>query len=309
MTPRLPARWIRYLTEAPRFEGLFLCSPRGLAALRVGRKDGRVSGAAVLPLRAGSVVPSFDRPNLPDPGPLEDKVKEAAARLGIADRTAACLIPDICARAVLLAFDGLPGGEREREKVVRWRVQKQMPLLAEGTRLVYEVVGTSPLRVLAVLVKEAVVREYEAAFARARFRVGYLGIPSLSLLNLAGVETLRDGLLVNVEDDSLSLMGFQAGELALYRLKPLAADVGRASRRLPEMVQEVENTLRSIEDREKKQIQALGLRMGVADPGGALREGFRRAISIPVVEVAPPAAAGFETAESPLLIPLLGLLP
>lgn len=309
MRLKLPARWTRYLTEAPRFEGLFLCSPRGLAALRVGGKDGRVAGAAVLPLRPGSLVPSFDRPNLPDPGPLEDKIKEAAARLGIADRTAACLIPDVCARAVLLSFDALPAGEKERERVVRWRVQKQMPLLAEDTRLVYEVVGTSPARILAVLVKAAVVREYEAAFARARFRVGYLGIPSLSLLNLAGAETPADGLLVNVEDDSLSLMGLAGGALDLYRLKPLAAEAGRASRRLPEMVREVENTILFVEDREKRRMPAVSLRLGVADPGGALREGLRRALSLPVVDVASPAASGFDAAERPLLLPLLGLLP
>jgi hypothetical protein len=309
MKLRLPDRWTRYLTETPRFEGLFLCSSRALAALRVGRKDGRIAGAAVLPLRPGTVLPSFDRPNLPDPGPLEDKIREAAARLGIGAGTAACLIPDMCARAVLLTFDALPSGEKEREKVVRWRVQKQMPLPAEGTRLVYEAVGTSPARILAVLVKDAVVREYEAAFARARFKVGALGISSLSLVNLAGGEELRDGLLVNVEDDSLCLMGFVEGALSLYRLKPLAAEGGRASRRAQELAQEIENTVRFMEDREKGRVRAVGLRLGVPDPNGALREGLRSLLSIPVLEIAHPAAAGFASAESPLLLPLLGQLP
>jgi hypothetical protein len=308
MRLRLPDRWNRWLTESPRFEGLFLCSPRGLAALRVSGKDGRVAGGAVLPLRPGAVVPSFDRTNLPEPAALEEKIREAAGRLGLTDRTAACLVPDICARAVLLTFDALPNGEKEREKVVRWRVQKQMPLLAEDTRLVYEVVSSSPARVLAVLVKDAVVREYEAAFARARFRVGYLGIPSLSLLNLAGAGELEDGLLVNIEDDSLSLMAFSKGVLGLYRLKPLAADSGRASRRAQELAREIENTARFVEDREKQNVGVLGLRLGVPDPNGALREGLRSNLSIPLVELAHPAASAFEPAEVPFILPLLGQL-
>lgn len=306
---RIPARLARYFAETSRFQGLFSCSSRSLAALHFSQKDNRIVGAAVLPLRPGTVVPSFDKPNLPDQALLAEKIKEAAARLKISERSAACLIPDPCVRAALLPFDSLPAAEKEREKVVRWRVQKQMPLLVEGTRLVYEVLGGSPAKVLAVLVKESVVREYEAAFERLHFKIGYLGIPSLSLLNLAGEEELRDSLLVNVEEDSLCLMGFIDGEMSLYRLKPLAAESGRVSRRVQEMAQEIENTIRFVEDREKKRIRVLGLRLGIPDPNNSFRESLRASLSIPVIEITHPAAAGLEPAEIPLLLPLLGQLP
>jgi len=306
---RIPDRWLGYFRETPRLQGHFLLSPRALAGVHYRRKENKIAGAAVLPLPPGTIVPSFDKPNLPDPALLEAKIKEAAARLRLSEKSVSCLIPDPCVRAVLLPFDSLPAAEKEREKVVRWRIQKQMPLLAEDARLVYEVLNTSPPKVFAVVVKETVIREYETVFERLHYRVGYLGIPSLSLLNLAGREEFRNSLLVNIEEDSLCLMGLVEGELTLYRLKPLAAGAGRAARRIPEAAKEIENTIRFIEDREKKQVRVLGLRLGVPDPAGAVRESLRAALSIPVIEIAHPAAAGLDAADVPMALPLLGQLP
>jgi len=306
---RIPDRWLGYFRETPRLQGHFLLSPRALAGVHYRRKENKIAGAAVLPLPPGTIVPSFDKPNLPDPALLEAKIKEAAARLRLSEKSVSCLIPDPCVRAVLLPFDSLPAAEKEREKVVRWRIQKQMPLLAEDARLVYEVLNTSPPKVFAVVVKETVIREYETVFERLHYRVGYLGIPSLSLLNLAGREEFRNSLLVNIEEDSLCLMGLVEGELTLYRLKPLAAEAGRAARRIPEAAKEIENTIRFIEDREKKQVRVLGLRLGVPDPAGAVRESLRAALSIPVIEIAHPAAAGLDAADVPMALPLLGQLP
>ena len=300
---RIPDRWLGYFRDTPRLQGHFLLSPRALAGVHYRRKENKIAGTAVLPLLPGTIVPSFDKPNLPDPALLEAKIKEAAARLRLSEKTVSCLIPDPCVRAVLLPFDSLPAAEKEREKVVRWRIQKQMPLLAEDARLVYEVLNTSPPKVFAVVVKESVIREYETVFERLHYRVGYLGIPSLSLLNLAVREEFRNSLLVNIEEDSLCLMGLVEGELSLFRLKPLAP------RRISEAAKEIENTIRFIEDREKKQVRVLGLRLGVPDPAGAVRESLRAALSIPVIEIAHPAAAGLDAADVPMALPLLGQLP
>jgi hypothetical protein len=303
---RIPERWQSYFREIPRLEGHFLVSARAVAGVRLNRAENKIAGVAVRPLKSGTIVPSFDKPNLAEPAELETALREVVAGLRLSEKSVSCLIPDLSVRAVLLPFETLPAAEKEREKVVRWRVQKQMPLLAEDTRLVYEVLNGSSPRVFAVVVKESVVREYEAAFERLHYRVGRVGIPSLGLLDLAGSDDFRDSLLVNLEENSLCLMGLVGGELSLYRLKPLAFEGGRSSRRLPEAAKEIENTIRFIEDREKRQVRALGLRLGVSDPGGAIREGLRTALSIPVLEISHPAAAGMNPDEAPILLPLLG---
>jgi hypothetical protein len=306
---RIPERWLDYFRDTPRLQGHILVSSKALAGVHYQRKENKIAGAAVFPLPPGTVVPSFDKPNLPDPTLLEGIIKEAVARLRLSEKSVSCLIPDVCVRAALLPFDSLPAADKEREKVIRWRIQKQMPLLAEDTRLVYEVLNSPAPKVLAVVIKESVVREYEVAFERLHFRVGHVGIPSLSLLNLAGQDEFRDSLIVNIEEESLCLIGLVEGEMSLYRLKPLVSGGGRSPRRIPEAAKEIENTIRFIEDREKRQVRALGLRLGVPDPAGAIREGLRTALSIPVLEITHPALAGLAPADIPMVLPLLGQIP
>ena len=87
-------------------------------------------------------------------------------------------------------------------------------------------------------------------------------MPSLSLLGLlpAGSE---DALVVDVEDDSLSITAVVGAEPALFRQKPfvLEREPGTPlAGRINALVTEIENTAMFLEDKEEKKVRAVWLR-------------------------------------------------
>ena len=284
-----------------------------VSAIRVDLKERRIKHHFVLDLPGGLIEPHFDRPNISDANALTGILKDGIKGLHISGKKIACLAPESCFKIFVLPFDSLPASERERQKLILWRVKKQMPVLPEDIRLAYEVRTTSSsVKVLAALARTPVVREYESLFGRLGLDVGILTAPSLSLLNLLDWQKGGDLLAVNIEDDSLSLAAVTAAELSLYRLKMFALErTGRRETTLQveAILQEIENTAHFIEDREKRQVRTLWFRSVMKGNQGDVLEALRKELPFDVQPVQVPPSFGLTGEASGFLAPLAGQVP
>jgi hypothetical protein len=288
-------------------------SPDYVSGILVDRKEEKVKHHLVLDLPGGLVEPHFDRPNITDPAALAGIMKNSLEPFRLSGKKVACLVPEACIKILVLAFDSLPASEPDREKLIRWRAKKQLPVLPEDVRLSYQVWPSgSSIKVLVTLARTQVVKEYEDLFAGLGFEVGILTGPTLSLLNLVEWDEDNDLLIANIEEDSLGLAAVTRREPALYRLKMFAAERGiiqDVSDKVETIIQEIENTAHFIEDREKREIRSLWFRSGLKDGRRDILEALRTGLSLDVRPIEVPASLGLTPGVSAFLAPLIGQVP
>ncbi|MFZ2053201.1 MAG: hypothetical protein WAU81_03290 [Candidatus Aminicenantales bacterium] len=284
-----------------------------VSGLHVDVKERQVKRHFVLDLPGKLIEPHFDRPNLADAAALAGILKDGLNELHVSGKKVACLVPEACLKIFVLAFDSLPASEREREKLIRWRAKKQMPVLPEDVRLSYEArPSSSSIKVLAALARTPVIKEYEDLFAGLGLEVGILTVPTLSLLNLLDWEKESDLLTVNIEDDSLGLAAVTRAEPALYRLKMFAVERGNIqdfTRKVETIVKEIENTAHFIEDREKREIRSLWFRSGLKESRKDIQEALRAGLPFDVHPVPVPDSFGLASEISHFMAPLVGQIP
>ncbi len=292
-----------YFAAPPVCRAVFQVGAGRLSGLRAAAKNGSPAARFSAALEPGAVVPALDRPNVADPARVEAVIAEAVRALGLADRTAALLLPEACARIYIVSVDSVAASAEEREAVFRWRVAKQAPSLPEDARWsVDSLPAGSGERIVGVLASAQVVAEYEALFARNRVRIGAATLPTLSLLRLLQGAPGGNAVLVNAEDDVLALTAVMGGKLALYRQKPLAGDDASADH----VVKEAENTIHFLEDREREKVETIWIRSMLPGGDAAVEEGLAAALMIPARPVASVMPAGIEGADRTLLAPLFG---
>jgi hypothetical protein len=266
-------RFSAFFTDPLHPPAAFLVSRTRIGGLVRSGKGGGISGQAVLPLAPGVLEPSFDKRNIANPTAFEKAVRDTGARTGRTGGPVGILLPESCLKAFVLPFESLPSSPRERDEVLRWRLAKLVPLPPEDMRMSYAVLkAPGQTRVLMAIARTDVVREYEDAFGRAGLTVRDVGVPALNLLGLVRLDPPAHALILNLEEDYVSLTAVLDGQVALYRFKPVLQDPnGLQDPRLKieQAAAEVETTIRFVEDREKKTIGAVWVRATFPDSTGA----------------------------------------
>jgi hypothetical protein len=245
-------------SQQPMPLAAFQISSRYLSGIRVSPPDRRIKDHFVLPFQGDVLNPSFYKKNMKDSAELDEKMKEGIAKLQLAEHKIVFLLPELAQKSFVFSFDSLPGSPKEQEQILLFRIKKQIPVLPEDTRLSFEVLKTNAKKkVLVTIARESVVREYEDFFSKFQLKVRVVGVPSLSLYNLVGCTKDEDYLLIDVENDSFSLLGVINSEVTLYRQKHFAEDFYDEKdfdEKWKNVVKEIENTANFIEDKEKRKI-------------------------------------------------------
>lgn len=297
--------------EVPLPDAVFQVTTSHLTGLLIDPREKRAAGHFISRLPDGVVKPSFEKTNFPDAPLLESKIREGMAKIGLGQGKVAVLLPELSARVFILNLDTAPLAQREKEKIIRWRVGKQMPAVPEDARFVFqEFPAGSSNRIIVAVSREAVLQEYEGLFSRCQLAAGNLSLPSLSLINLLP-EAGEDTLLVNLEEDSLGFVAIIESKLSLYRQKAFVFDrvPGKPiAQSLGGLLKEVENTLHFLEDKEKKRVRSLWFRSGLPDAGIDIASELRRLPALAVRETGELVIQGGGNGESGLLSPLFGQL-
>jgi hypothetical protein len=241
---------------------------------------------------------------------IEKSMGEGMRGLDPGGRKIVLLLPELSQKVFIFAFEDLPPSVEEREELIRFRIKKQMPLLPEDIRMDFEVLpGTDKLRVVAAVAKTEVVQEYEEILQRLRYKVVLAGVPSLSLLNLLDPVREKNVILLDVEDDSFSLIAVTGGRATLYRQKPFGIDAGSGegvSAKADNIVQEVVNTIHFIEDREKERVAAVWLRLAIQQPEDGLYARMEEKLALPLRRIESTLPPSLEAGSLRILSPLIG---
>ena len=305
---KLGDRLRTHFTERLLPDSIFQIAPSHLSGIRVGRGDGPVRGGFVQPFRERPIAPSFDRPNVTDPAALEEAIDQGKKNLRLTSGTAALLIPELSVRVFVMSVDDFPGSRKERDAFIRWRIAKQMPLIPEDARIDYAVTpGKGARKVIVAMARQVVVWEYEALFEKAGLKPVLVTSPSLALVNLVRGGGRENGILLNVEDETLTILALADPGWSLYRQKDIGLP-GRAAadERVDNIVREAENTIRFLEDRDKTRIEGLWLRCAAAAETPEIRARLKERIALPIEPVDYQAPDVWTDANKAILAPLIG---
>jgi len=298
-----------YLIKPPSFSVAFQISHHYLSGIHISPKEGKIKSQFILPLESSALEPSFDKINIADDSYLEDRIKGGVEQLKFSEKNIAILLPESCLKVFVFSFVPLPSSPKEKEEIIRWRVKKQMPLLPDDTRLSFAVLRSNKEeKVLVSLARASVVQEYENLFTKLGLRVGTVGVATLNLMNLLESEG-DNSIVINLEEDYISLMAFLNSEIVLYRFKPLIRESQAKltlSKKIEDIVKEIKNTVNFIEDREKKKINTFWIRSGIVNPEEKILFTLQERLAVSLKAIEAPMASGLNFQESQILSPLLG---
>ena len=128
---------------------------------------------AVVP--PGMVNESYGMPNLDSPDELSRLLRDCLISLGRPDiRRVALSLPDSVFRVQTLEFDTLPGKAVDRERLIRWRIEKTAAFDVAETALRYEVLRGQDrgFTVLVCVAKQSVLSQYEAVLTSSVWNPG-----------------------------------------------------------------------------------------------------------------------------------------
>lgn len=114
----------------------------------------------IVDLPEGLIRPSPVEPNISDPAALAAQIRPLIGSEKKKGTPVALVLPDLCVRATLLEVDALPSRPSERDALIRWRLEKESAFPLSGAKVVTQLFA--PRTVLALAVRETVLRQYEA---------------------------------------------------------------------------------------------------------------------------------------------------
>jgi len=246
-----------------------------------------------LDLPAGLVTESYSSANIHDFDALTNVLRQYLADAPAqADRVALSL-PDGVFRVQTLEFEKLPTKPKDRERLIRWRLEKAAAFDISATVLRYQVLRQRErgFTVLACLVKQSVLDQYESLLTRLEFEPWIVGLSSFHILNFFSPVIKKKSTvsaLAYVTDDSFTTIVTESGGVRFYRYKELKRGSGEIKAKL---VREIEDSLHFYTHMDRSQTSEVE-RLYLASESAAtdkLADELRIATSLDV-EVLSPAA-------------------
>ncbi|MFC2160369.1 hypothetical protein ACFLRX_01820 [Acidobacteriota bacterium] len=309
------------MTFLDKAKGFFVDQPKPLAAFQMASnyltgvqlspRDKKIKSFFTLLLEGGIIEPSFYRNNIKKKDLLSNLFEREIKKHPLTDKRIVFVLPELSQKAFVLSFDKIPTQVKERDRLVHFRIKKQMPLLPDDARIAYSLIPTeNQVRVLASVARVSVIKEYEDFFGRLKINVRSVGMPFEGLVNLIGRKQKNDNtMLVNIEKDAFSLVGITSSEISLYRQKSFVLesfDEKSLKQKNDDIALEIENTIHFIEDKEKTKMSSLWVRTGLPGDGDLMLSDLAARLSIPVEGIETCLSGDLQPNEKQLLSPLLG---
>ncbi|HEX9113297.1 MAG TPA: hypothetical protein VF888_03035, partial [Nitrospirota bacterium] len=180
-------------------------------------------------LPAGTVCASYASPNIQDPSGIAAALREGLSGASRSYRRAALALPDGVFRVQTLDFDELPPKPADRERLIRWRLDKSAAFDLADTVLRYEVMKRSGngYTTLACVAKQSVIAQYEALLTEQGLEPWNVGVSSFHVLNLYSPFLRKKSpvfAIAHLMEDSFTTIVEDGGGTRFYRYK----DVKRA---------------------------------------------------------------------------------
>jgi type IV pilus assembly protein PilM len=169
------------------------------------------------PLEAGALLISPVHDNIQQPHALLECIHALVPANGQRKRRAALILPDYSARIAVLDFDAFPSQPQEQQALLRFRMKKSVPFDIDSAVVGYTVQArqAGKVEVLAVVIAQGIVAQYEAPFRAAGFQPGFITTSSLAALNL--IDADRVNMLVKRSGRLLSVLVLDGAVIKLAR--------------------------------------------------------------------------------------------
>jgi Tfp pilus assembly PilM family ATPase len=205
----------------------------------------------------GVVAGCYGAPNVLGPEELAAVLRQCLSGAPGPLRRAALSLPDGVFRIQTLDFDELPQKEQERERLIRWRLEKAAAFDLADTVLRYQLLKrqSGGQTVLACVAKQAVIAQYEQVLRGLGLDPWHIGVTSFHIVNLyAPVLAQKTPVFAfaRVTGDSLATIVCEGGEARYYRYK----DVKRGSIDdvKARIMREIEDSLHFYTHRDRTQV-------------------------------------------------------
>lgn len=274
-----------FFMDLPKPLSAFQIASNYLTGLQLSPKDKKIKSHFTILLDKGIIEPSFYQNNIKKRDHLSKLFDREMKKFPLTDRHVVFVLPELSQKAFVLPFEKFPTHLKERDRLVRFRVKKLLTLLPDDARISYSLIPMeSQVRVMASVVRVSVVKEYEDFFSQLKIKVCSVRTPFAGFVNLMGKKE-ENVMLVNIEEDAISLIGITFSKMSLYRQKSFVLesfDEKSLKQKNDDITLEIENTINFIEDKEKTKINTLWVRTGLPEDGDSILSDLAEKLSIQV---------------------------
>lgn len=231
----------------------------------------KVLSVAKADLQPGMISETYSSMNIHDRDGLAHVLKTCLDHMPAAERRRAALcLPDGMFRVQTLEFDELPAKPVDRERLIRWRLEKTAAFDLSDTLLRYQVLRRrdAGFTVLACIAKKALITQYEDVLIGLDIEPWSVGLSSFSALNLyAPYVTKKNAahVLTHVTEDSFATIMSENGGARFYRFKDFKR--GSAGEIHSRLVREIEDSLHFYTHRDPSQQTEVGHLYLSGEPG------------------------------------------
>ncbi len=284
----------RFFSRTPRLGVEITSSSLRLALVTGSGSDLRVLHTGTADLPAGLITESYSSANVRDLDGLSKVLRECLSGAPVQADRAALSLPDGVFRVQTLEFDQLPAKAKDRERLIRWRLEKAAAFDVSETFLRYQVLRQREhgFTVLACLVKKPVLAQYESVLAGLGLEPWTVSLSSFHILNFFSPVIAKNSAVSAIAcltDDSFTTIVTEAGGARFYRYKELKR--GSSGDNKTRLLREIEDSLHFYTHRDRAQASAVDRLYFAGESASAygLADELRTTISLEV-EVLFPAA-------------------
>jgi Tfp pilus assembly PilM family ATPase len=262
-----------------------------------GNRQGSNS-AKTMSLPPGMVVESFSSPNVKDPEGFAVLLRDGLAEFdSLRTRRVGLSIADSAFRVQSLDFDELPDRTADRDRLVRWRIEKVAAFDPANTVLRYQALprpGRGGYSVLASMAKSEVLAQYEDLAATAGYDPWSVGPSSFNALNFYYPSLQSRGIpdfaFAWVTENTYTTMVIEHGAPRFYRCKEVRQ--GTASDAKDRMLRELGDSLHFYMHQDRQQPCEVGHLFLAGDTSllPSLAEGLKGSLSLEIDVLTPRAA-------------------
>jgi Tfp pilus assembly PilM family ATPase len=214
----------QFLARNPSLGIEITASAVRLAALTVRGSTIAVDYTNTADLPAGTVFGGYASPNIRDASGLADVLRECLAGAPRLYRRTALALPDGVFRVQTLEFDELPAKPAERERLIRWRLEKSAAVDLSDTVLRFQVLKRpgNGYTAIACVAKQSVITQYESLLVELGLEPWNVGISSFHVLNLYFPFIRKKSpvfAIAHLMEDSFTTIVTEAGGTRFYRYK------------------------------------------------------------------------------------------
>lgn len=260
---------------------------------------------------AGMVCETYASPNISDLSDVNAVMRECLADAPPGIRRAALSLPDSTFRVQTIEFDELPDKAGDRERLIRWRLEKGSAFDISDTVLRYQVLGRQGkgFTVLSCVAKQAVIAQYESLLIGLGLEPWVVGPSSFHALNFYSSYLKKKSAiyaLAHLSEDSFATIIMEAGGPKFYRHKDVKR--GSAEGIRGRLMREIDDSLHfytHMDRLQQSEVRDLYL-TGESAVSAELAEGLRTVTSLNVEVLSPSVAALSAVSIGPEMAAALG---